>query len=550
MKFRLLLSLLLFIPALIHAQELDVPLKAMKDELERNMRALVLEGYERPFFINYGMNDEFVFQATASMGALLKSNFSHLRTKASVRVLVGSYEFNDESLEVPGALGVSPNIEIALPLDDDYEGIRRSFWSATDGVYKGAAKKYKKNIETLAELKKEMKELPHRRFAKTKPTVFIQTANNSVTNREEMENYVRSISAVFKKYPNIKSSGASIFQVTGHHYFVNSEGSLYKKPVSTVLLSIPVQIKSEKGELMSDGISIMVSQFEKLPPADNVIKQAEELIVSLTALQKAPKLEEEYSGPVLFIGAPVADLFERRILSSEDRLIANNAVAPLKGFQFESASTGNKIGKPTYAETLTIKVTPKRKSFEGQTLLGSFDVDPEGVEPAAETVVVENGILKTYLSDRSLTDSTQQANGLGIQQGVFDISFSNTTSLGALKSKLIAQAKKEGLDFALIVKDFSTGQGGLSKAFRVWVKDGREELIQQITIKQVSSKDFKKISGATAEREVHQWRSGFAASNIISFIVPSAILLEEVEVEAGRSASLKEEDYVSNPLKK
>lgn len=550
MKSRSLLALFFCIPFVTQAQEYDLPLRAMKDELERNMKELVLEGYERPFFINYGMNDEFQFQATASMGALLKSNLSHMRTKTSVRVLVGNYEFNDESFDVPGALGVSSNMELALPLDDDYEGIRRSFWSTTDMVYKGAAKKYKKNVETLAEVKKDLKELSHRRFAQTKPCTFFQTENSVVTNREEMENYIRSISAVFKKYPTIKSSGANLYQVTGHYYFVNSEGSIVKKPMSLISLAVPIQIKSEKGELISDAISILAPRFEELPTAEQVIRQVEELVSSLLEVQQAPKLEEEYSGPVLFIGAPVADLFEKRIFSSEDRILANNSIAPLKGFQFESGNAGNKIGKPTFAEGITIKVTPKRKTFEGRKLLGSFEVDAEGVEPAEETLVVEKGILKTYLSDRSLTDSTQRANGLGLQQGVIDVSFANTSSLPDLKAKLIAQAKKEGLDFALIVSDFSAGQGGLSKVYRLWVKDGREELIQQVSIKPISSKDFKKISGATTQQEVHQWRSGFASNNTISFIVPAAILVDEVEADTGRSVSLKEEEYVTNPLKK
>ncbi|HZI24468.1 MAG TPA: hypothetical protein VFD46_05300, partial [Chryseolinea sp.] len=93
---------LLFAPTFFSlAQEKsgDVILKAMQDELSRNMSELKLPPYDKPFFIMYGIQDQKTYTITSTLGSIVSSTEKAFRFKSNTRVLVGDYAFNDESLE-------------------------------------------------------------------------------------------------------------------------------------------------------------------------------------------------------------------------------------------------------------------------------------------------------------------------------------------------------------------------------------------------------------------------------------------------------------------
>ncbi len=54
-------------------QKMPVVQQAMRDELERSMKELKADGFEKPFFINYAIIDETVTTVSASFGALTRS---------------------------------------------------------------------------------------------------------------------------------------------------------------------------------------------------------------------------------------------------------------------------------------------------------------------------------------------------------------------------------------------------------------------------------------------------------------------------------------------
>ena len=94
--------------------------KAMADELKRSMEELSLEGYEKPFFIAYSIVDAQAISINASLGAIIKSSQHPMRNNF-VRVLVGDYDFNDESLNVYSDRD-SYVESIGMPVDNDYFG--------------------------------------------------------------------------------------------------------------------------------------------------------------------------------------------------------------------------------------------------------------------------------------------------------------------------------------------------------------------------------------------------------------------------------------------
>lgn len=543
----LLLVVLFSITLRSFAQEkITVIQQAMRDEIERSMKELKSENFDKPFFINYTLLDEHSVQISATLGALMNSVETDNRAALSIRLLVGDYDFNDESLD--NNLFSPPQAnEISLPLDDDYLGIRRSLWISTDNVYRSASRQFAKNKEMLKEQNKPLSELPHRSFAKVAPSRIDILLPESKFDKAATEDYVRKLSAVFAEYDQIEDSNVSFFYRAGYRYLVNSEGSMNRTPVSIMSLVVGAGFRTSEGEFVFDNIQHHYATPD-LPPVESMIAEVKAMAETMIATASSPVFHDEYTGPVLFTGQPAAQLFVTQLFSGEDNLMANNNIQNLKGLRYESnASLDTKLGKPVFAEGMTVKAVPKLKKYGDVALLGSFDADDEGVVPADETVLIENGILKTMLNDRTITKPGQVANGLGDGPGVLSVSFKTTVPAADLKAKLISQAKKEGLDYAVMVKNSSSLGMRFLDVYKVYVDDGREQLVRQATMKDLSQRSFKKISDVSKETGVHHINRG---RELISVICPEAILLPEVEFEGSALPTLKEEDYVPSPLKK
>jgi hypothetical protein len=150
-----------------------------------------------------------------------------------------------------------------------------------------------------------------------------------------------------------------------------------------------------------------------------------------------------------------------------------------------------------------------------------------------------------------------------------------------LKAALIAIAKEEDYEYAYIVRKMAnpmagvpglsafvqtsnTGTFGISRPiyiYRIAVKDGTEEMVRSAKIADLSLKSFKRIIGVADTQEVYNtlqkgkqdgystYRSRFSLVGApASFIVPKAIVFQELEVEKDKDIVLKKETIVPNPL--
>jgi predicted Zn-dependent protease len=530
------------------AQSDDVLLKAMQDELSRNMNELKLPDFDKPFFIMYGIIDQKNHSIAASLGSLVQSTTIPFRFKSTTRVLVGDYEFNDESLE-ESSYSQATAIEIPLPIDDDYLGIRRSFWSTTDNVYRNAAKHFAKHKETVKESQKALADVPHRSFAKAAPVKKILNATPVSFQKEEWENKLRRLSALFLGHTYILNSAVAFDYTTGYRYLANSEGTVVKTPISEASILIIARMKNEKGEFLVEQYTRRAVIPDQLPSEKELTDQIEKMIANFKSAERLPTLEEEYTGPVLLMGPTVADVFTTALLRGRESIMANDNISKLDGYQFNNANgtLETKIGKTVFNDLLTIKARPKLTSFNGTPLLGSYMVDDEGIEPPEELIVAEKGVLKTLLNNRTTTNKNQTANGFSSGPGVLEIRVAQKDSDNALKEKLIAKAKSDGLDYAIIIYDMA---GYNLKVSKIYVTDGREEFVRNVAMNP-TVKSLKKILGASEKYNAYNLGAngrGGIGGNVFSIIVPDALLIEELELRPINMPTLTEEEFVSNPL--
>ncbi len=547
--FRIIVFVLLAMPSVAQTSE-DVLLKAMKDELDRNMKELKSPDLDKPFFMMYGITDQKNNRISASMGAIVETNQSSFRYQSTTRILVGDYEFNDESLD-DDIFSDPSALDLDIPLDDDYWGIRRAFWASTDNVYRSAARHFNQHKMTLKESKKTLEELPHRSFVKGKPTTIVSTGNTPPFDHAKWEENLRKLSAIFLSYPEVEHSMITVNSSQGHEYLINSEGVVTKVPFNRVTLIGMGQSKNEEGEMFFKIMKHDASSMDELPTVPQLQQEIKTLIENLKISMTTPKFEEEYYGPVLLVGNSVASVFNRILFTGRENLMATDELPTTTGYVNNSNIDFmiNKIGKNFLNESISIIANPTLKVFNGVDLIGSYDIDAEGFVPS-EVVLVENGILKNLLDNRTRTNNINLPSGYANGPGVLKINYNSASTFQNLKSMLIEEAKKEGLEYAIMVRD--NNEFGFTDVIRVYVADGKEEVVRNAVPNTNSFKVLRNILDATkAQQVVNLGGSEFSqfgeGSFQTSFIVPEAMLLRDIEIQAFSMPSLVEEQYVKSP---
>lgn len=529
----------------------DFILRAMKDELTRSITELKAPGQSKPFFIMYGISDLRSYSVSAMLGAIIRSDEEPYREKTTVRILVGDYEFNDESLE--DDLNSSPTLrDLALPIDSDYAGIRRSLWSATDNVYRNASKHFASHQETLSEMKKPIDEIPHRKFGRVPPTRIIADSITFSFDRKGWEQKVKSLSALFLDKPSIVSSAVMVQCLQGYQYLANTEGTMTRIPQQFIMFMAMAQMKNETDEFVSRQVFHVAKLAEDLPAEQQLETEVKEMIRGMDNTELAEKFDDDYSGPVLLIGEAVSNFLTGSLLSQREGIMASDNIQRLKGYQYSDPESAldAKIGKTITSTGMTVKAKPRLKSYNGISLLGSYEIDTEGVVPPDELLIIEKGVLKTLMNNRTITHPSQTANGFASGPGVLEITFAGKDTEKTLKEKLIKKAKAEGLEYAIIVREAGESASfGPQSVYKVSVTDGAETRVRNARLGLSNLKTLKKVMGSSADYSVDN-RSSLRMEQPLSVIAPKCLLMEELDVSSFRMPSLKQDEYVPSPLLK
>jgi hypothetical protein len=367
-------------------------------------------------------------------------------------------------------------------------------------------------------------------------------------------NKLKDLSSMFLKHPDILYSGVVMQFIEGHNYMASSEGVVAKIPFQKTSLIVIAQRKNEHGEFVFEQIAHNTRTPDELPSLDQLKNEIEKMNSDVHKQLDLPKFDDEYNGPVLITGAAVAHVFSSALFNGTESVSANNFIPRLTGYQYPGNATGmdNKIGRVIISESMTVKAKPGLKNYNNVDLLGAFDIDDEGIVPQDGLVIIENGVLKNLLNDRTITSICQSANGFSSGPGVLEVTTTFDHSEDELKAKLLAAAKKDGLEHALIFRH-SPLLMGVVNVSRISVKDGKEELLRNALLPDVNFRMLRRILGASGSYEAHNLNSSNflnGGGNVpeMSFIVPKALLFESMDVRPFEIPVLKEEEYVSNPL--
>jgi len=246
-------------------------------------------------------------------------------------------------------------------------------------------------------------------------------------------------------------------------------------------MAITGNTQAEDGMRLERAADFTASSLNDLPKASEFQERALTMVASLKQLREAFLADEDYHGPVLLSADSASTVFSaligENLLGNKPELGQN---ARVRG-QFASSYKTRVL-----PDFFSLVDDPTLADLDGKTLLGHYEVDDEGVK-AQRVPLVEKGVLVNFLLGRQPIRDFPSSNGHGRASlplswptpamGNLVVHSSDAATPEELKQKLIAMCKERGLEYGYYAKTMAAVRTP-RLLYRVWVQDGREELVR------------------------------------------------------------------------
>ncbi|MFZ3218046.1 MAG: metallopeptidase TldD-related protein [Candidatus Acidiferrales bacterium] len=521
-------------------------LTAMQDELVRSIAAMS-QTDPPDYFISYTVADRQNSEVSGSNGALLESSESNGRW-LEVQTRVGTYQL-DDTHKLPDRQPSWTSPGTSVTVDEDIAVLRREIWRETDRQYRAAIQALIK-VKTSQQVEVQTAEGNAPDFSREEPHTSVGARVEISVDRKPWEERVRKYTAAFSQSPAVLNSIATFTALGMNQYQVNTEGTKLAFGQVHYRLELYVQSKAP------DGMDInRYANFDWLDPKDapsdkEVFARIHVMIQETEALDKAP-LVDPYAGPALLTGRAAAVFFHE--------VFGHRA----EGFRQKDINEGqtftSKIGEQILPSFISIKDDPTEASLGGQMLLGNYAFDDEGV-PAQDVLLVDHGVLKTFLMSRSPLVNIPHSNGHGrrqlgfvpvARQGNLIVSSSHTVTNAQLRQQLIALVKAQNKPFGLLIDDIAGGFTFTGRqqpqAFQVLplvvykvFPDGRpDQLVRGVDIVGTPLVSLTKIVATGDTPEIFNGYCGAESGSVPVSAVAPAILISELEVQKKETSTDK-----------
>ena len=507
----------------------------MLAEIERSKEHLKMDGVQAPYFIEYRLVDIGGEAASAVFGALESDQHSRARI-LRVTVRIGDYK---QDSYFRNGIGVAD----FAPYENDILALRQQLWNATDRAYKAAGEAYAAKLSLAKQITMEHSAND---FAAATPLVSIEPVAKVDLDTAKWKKAIADASALYAKYPDVQSVSALLRFASENIYLVNTEGTVARRGWTQYFVSTYASTQAEDGMRLARSPFVLVSDADELPAPEKFVTDADATLESLKQLRLAPIVDEEYRGPVLFDADAADDVFAE--------LVGNNVDGPKPDPGASARTTGDfasSYKSRVLPDFITIVDDPTQKSFQGHSLLGSYSFDEEGVKAAAVTVVA-NGTLTNYLIGRSPIRDFPSSNGHGRAApggpatpniGNLFLQSTKTMPLADLKKKLIAMCQDEGKPYGYYVQTLGD-ELSPRLLYRVWVKDGKEELVRGAVFNELDTRELRNDLILTGDAPLVRNREG----NVPTTVIAPAMLFDELEVKRADATKDTLPDYPPPPI--
>jgi predicted Zn-dependent protease len=523
-------------------------LGAMAEELSRAHQSLQLRGHDAPYFLSYAVRGIDTEEVGAKYGAVFLDHARHDR-RLQVDVRVGSYAFDNtgqqELFDFEGSdSGYASGRE--APLDDDPTALRNALWLLTDENYKKSLSAY---------LKKKGKEVYRpddpdapASFSREEPHVSIDAPAAHPFDKDAWKREAREQTARLRGHPELFDSQLRVSSDHESRQFASTEGTRLVTEHVIYGLHVQAWARAPDGMLLENSRDYYGSREAELPRGAELSARIDEMVTELLALRDAPVLDP-YTGPALLAPEAAGVLFHEAV---GHRLEGERQNDDKDGHTFKG-----QVGKPILPFFLTILDDPTARGLNGVSLSGYYRFDDQGV-PGQRAVLVEKGVLKSFLLSRAPVSGFAHSNGHGrsapgrepvARMSNLIVESSKKLPADKLKEALIAEAKRQEKPFGLLIRDVTGGntdtsgyayqafKGQPRLVYKVDAKTGAETLVRGVEIVGTPLLSINKIIATGDDPRVFNGYCGAESGFVPVSTVAPTVLVTEIELQRTRKDS-------------
>ena len=363
----------------------------MQAELGRSMDRLRIEGYEAPYFLSYQVKETQSVAIAGRYGAIYQDDSRRAR-RAFVDLRVGNYQLDssgrDDGAAFLGSEGQTYFASREAPVEDDPAALRNTLWLLTDERYKEALSSWFKKKSRGVYRADDPERAPS--FSREDPQRHVDDPVPFPLDRRRWSEEVKSLSASFRAHPEVFDSSVRVNADKTVRWLASSEGTALITEETIYGVHLHAATRAVDGQLLEDSRDFYARTEAGLPSAARLREEATSLAAELESLRTAPVIDP-YSGPALLAPEATGVLFHEAV---GHRLEGERQDDDKEGQTYKG-----QIGKPVLPPFLGVVDDPTRSRIDGVDLNGSYHFDDQGV-PAQRTVLVEGGILRSYLLSR------------------------------------------------------------------------------------------------------------------------------------------------------
>jgi predicted Zn-dependent protease len=562
----------------------DHTLDSMRDEMARSRDRLAIPLADggapvKPYYIEYRLLDLDERTIVAQFGSLISSTTTRNRLM-SVDVRVGNYQVDSSNFigseGFSGFLGSTGEVGI----DRDYDSLREDLWLATDQAYKEALENLSKkqaflnrlaNAPTIAD------------FSQEPPTNDVEPVEEPDWTTRDWEAEAKSASAALRAFPQIYGSRVTYRLIFTTTYLMTSEGTVIRVNRSLAAIEASMEAESDDGTGVHNYYATYANRAGELPTPDAVRDALQKAGQDLVTLRAAPPMPD-YEGPLLVDDTASGSLLAQMLGPSLSG--ARGPVSMVPAFDEMMDRLGGRsewTGRPgtrVLPASVTLLDDPTAKQWNGQELIGAYDIDEEGVA-AQKVTVADDGILRQLLMSRRPGPDFDKSNGHGRSTFLADprpmlsnlfFTSDDATDAAALKQKFLDACKADGQAWCLEVRrmdnpvlavgeqddmsDFialaasgaATGDRMPLMVYRVYVADGHEELLRGARLDGMTLKTLRNLEGIGSDPALFSFAQsqveGFGGTALAAFgsadggvpssVISPSLLFDDVEVHGPR----------------
>ena len=550
----LALSLLVSAPVSALADARQPILDAMGGELNRSQKALKLDGYDSPYFMEFRLVEREHLEVEARFGAIIDDDRKRKR-EATVNVRVGDYTFDstpkkdDYLFEDIGSFRPSKR----APVDGDAGALQATYWLLADQAYKKAVASF---LRRKASKVTGVEDKKIESFTREVPKVFASPILSIGFDTEKWNGILRRTSARFRRDPLILDGSISVRANFDRLHLVNTEGTRVARDRAIYSVIISGMTRAKDGQLLDQGRTVYGRRVAELPDEQKITALVDAVIEELGALRDAP-VADPYTGPAILESEATGVFFHETV---GHRLEGERQNDDQEGQTFKGRE-----GSQILPEFITVRDDPTVRQFGELSLNGYYTMDEQGV-PAQNVVLVESGVLKGFLTSRTPLESIKKSNGHGRSEGIrtpvarmgnLIVEGAKPVSQARLKALLLEEVKRQGKPYGLVIRNITGGSTNTSSygyqafkgtprmVYRVDAETGAETLVRGVEMVGTPLTAVSKIMATGDAVGVFNGYCGAESGYVPVSTVAPPTLFREIELQ--RSQRLKEKSPVLPP---